>query len=160
MKNSKFSQRLNDFPPCFCRLLARKKSGPPLTADGNSREKRPDTRRHQLANAAQVEAISKQVKWDGIHILDALAFMYGCRVDLTDAKEVRRIKDYLSKKPMFVYLRRSPVWKTYWLPLMIYWRKSCGEVKPDSNISPPVRKLLKRLDPLLKPSIPSPQNRR
>ena len=159
MKNSKFSQRLNDFPPCFCRLLARKKNGPPLTADEIAERSARTPGVISSLNAAQVEAISKQVKWDGIDILDALAFMYGCRVDLTDAKEVRRIKDYLSNKPMFVYLRRSPVWKTYWLPLMICWRKSCGEVKPDNNVSPPVRKLLKRLDPLLKPCIPSPQNR-
>ena len=150
MKSSKFPQRLNDFPPILCRLLARNKNGPPLTAvEIADRSTQTPGVKSPLV-PVQVENISQCINWEKIHILDALAFMYGCRVDLTDAKEFRRIKDYLSKKPNFRFLRQSPEWKSYWLPLMKRWRKSHGIVTKESDIWPPLRDLLMRTNLLVK----------
>ncbi len=145
---TKFCRHLNDFQPIFCRLLAHERGRPLTTNEIAARSTRTPGVNKSL-NSVQVESISQQVNWDSIYILDALAFMYGCRVDLTDAKEFRRINDYLSKKPNFEYLRRSPDWKTYYLPMLVRWRQGYGEGKPDSNIWPPVQKLLERLTPIL-----------
>ncbi len=148
---TKFCQRLNDFPPILVRLLAHERGHPFTGIEIAARSARTPGVNYSL-NAAQVEAISQRVNWDGIPILDALTFMYACRVDLTDAKEFRRINDYLSKKPNFDYLRRSPDWKTLYQPMLLRWHQSYGEIKPDSNIRPSVRNLLIRLNRLRTPT--------
>lgn len=147
MNRPNFSQRLNDFPPILCRLLAHEKNSP-LTAEEIAERSTQTPGVNSPLNPVQVETISKSLNWNCIPILDALAFMYGCRVDLTDAKVFRRVKDYLHKKPNFEYLRLSPDWKAYYCPLLIRWRKSYGEKVPNT-VSPPVKKLLERLTPML-----------
>lgn len=146
----RFSQRLNDFPPCLCRLLARHRYGPPLTTDEIMQRSNVAPGLKVQLNPVQVETFSQSTDWKCIHILEALAFMYGCRVDLTDAKEFRRINSYLSKKPTLSYLRSHKNWKSYYLPLIVKWRKGYPEKIPEC-LSPHVRKLLVRLTPIVAP---------
>jgi hypothetical protein len=144
MRRTAFAQRLNDFPPILCRLLARKKNGPPMTVEEivNRSHQTPGVK--NPLNPVQVENFSNILDWKHIYLPDALTFMYGCRVDLTDAKEFRRINDYLSKRPSFKYLRKSADWEKYYKPLFLKWATTHRDRK-SQIISPTVRKLLERV---------------
>ena len=125
------------FSPALVRMMARKKGGKPMSA-------------LDVADAsigltpAQVEAISQSTSWEHIDLPTMREYLTACSLDFCDAAQCRRAILYLKSKPNFEYLRVSPEWKTYWLPLMIRWRKSCGVVTKELDIYPPLRALLLR----------------
>lgn len=134
----KVHNRLESFPPILCRLMA-KKGGRPRTTE-------------EMAILCQlseyeIEAISKETDWRSITVGDAHEFLQGCGLWLDDTKAWRRVDDYLSKKPNLEYLRKSPHWKSYYLPLVLRWRSAYPEIidMDDLTLSKPVRDLLHRL---------------
>ena len=143
-----FVQSLINFPPILCRLLARHKNGPPLSTEEIVQRSAKHSTLENALGHNKVEYISDSDNWRGIEIFDALAFMHGCRVDLTNPKNVRWIKDYLSKTPSLKYLRTSADWQTSHLPRLIKWRKSYGKTISNS-VTPPIRNLLERLTPVI-----------
>jgi hypothetical protein len=60
---------------------------------------------------------------------------------------MHRASEYLKSRPTFEHLRRAPEWKSYWLPLLVRWRKSYGFV--NKNHWPPLRDLLIRMSAIL-----------
>lgn len=123
-KHPTIFDRVRFYTPILCRLLARHKHGAPLTTD-------------EIASKSglvpfQVEALSASVTWEGIDIFILQKFSAACGVDFTDKLSLKRVEMYLKGKwngsrrvpPPFSYLRRSPLWKTYYLPLMTKFLKS------------------------------------
>lgn len=99
---------------------------------------------------AEIEAISTSTNWKGIRLLDAIAFMRGCGLLLDDTKAMRRLDDYLSRKPSLAYLRRSPDWESTYKPMLIRWRNAYPRViTPECQPHKHLRQLLTRLTPLL-----------
>lgn len=89
---------LEEFPPCLCRLLARKpgKSRKPLTS-------------REIANAAGlsrdvVDQISRETSWDSIRIADMISFTRACGLDILHMK---RHREYIKRKN-WAHLRHSP----------------------------------------------------
>jgi hypothetical protein len=151
----KVADRLKNFPPCFCRLLARRKYGPPLnteqiiTAAGGLSASLRGSPGYQVAWRTY-DRISWMTDWLEVPMVEGFHFMRGCGLDIDDTAAWKRVDDYLSKAPTFRYLRCSQEWVSYYLPLMKNWRQSYGAVTPASQIWPPLRALLIRLNPLLK----------
>ncbi len=111
-----FWTRLKRYPPVLCRLLAREKRGRPLTtAEIAQRSGLPP---------ARVEAISASTTWHGVEVPDMKAFLQACGTDFDHQKDMRRVEDYLRKRPKFTYLKRSPDWSTYYYPLVRKWMES------------------------------------
>jgi hypothetical protein len=77
----------------------------------------------------------------------ALAFQRGCGIELHDAKAMRRINDYLSKRPTFRYLRASDNWSSYYLPMLKRWRQSYPATIPNT-LAPHIAGVLRRLNVL------------
>jgi len=110
-----FWSRVFNYPPILLRLLARPPKGKPFTtSELSARSGLPPV---------TIEAISHQTDWTGIDVPTAHAFMRACNTDLADRNHCRRIYMYLKTQPRtplkrFSYLRRSPQWKPYYLPLI------------------------------------------
>ncbi len=111
-----FWTRLNRYPPVLCRLLAREKRGRPLTTV--------EIAERSGLPPAKVEAISASVSWEGVEALEMMRFIQACGCDFDAQKDMRRVEDYLRKRPKFTYLRRSPQWKNYYYPLVVKWMET------------------------------------
>lgn len=97
----------------------------------------------------EVTELSSRTDWHGVTLDDSAKFMRGCGLNLEHAQSLRRVTDYLSKRPTFRYLRTSPQWASYYQPLLKRWR--CAyPVNPPQDLAPHIRALLIRLTPLLK----------
>ena len=133
-----FWARSEIYSPALVRLLARKKGGRPLTwieiCDQSI-----------ILTPPQVEAFSQATKWHDIPLAEMRAYLEGCGLDFCNWSQCHRADEYLKSRPNFEHLRKSSDWKTYWLPLLIRWRRSHGSVTKTSDIWPPLRDLLIRL---------------
>lgn len=107
--------KLESYPPLFIRLMARKKYGRPLTTEEISQR--------SGLNPVEVEAISDMTSWDYLTIRQARQFMKGCQINIESTTDIKRVRDYLRHDPTFAYLRRSPLWDTYYKPKFIAWMK-------------------------------------
>lgn len=71
---------------------------------------------------ARVQAISQSVDWEGISIPEAERFVAGCGFDPLNGQDRNRQSAYrraCQKTPSkFAFLKRSPWWKTEFLPLI------------------------------------------
>lgn len=113
-----FFERAKRFPPILCRLLARRRHGAPLSTA-------------EIASVSGlkpflVEALSDAVDWSDVDIFVLQKFTHGCGIDFTDGHSMKRKLVYLRGKqqnssrtpPSFAYLRRSPLWKSYYQPMI------------------------------------------
>jgi hypothetical protein len=142
-----FQSRTDIFRPPLVRLLGRHKSGKVLTTEEISD-------RCEL-DAYEIMAIASMDTWQNIQFGDMMSFVRGCGLgNLEDGETLHRAYNYIRfagrpKTVPFRYLRNSPDFKTYYLPLMIRWRKSYGDLSGQA-IYPPLFNLLVRLTPLIK----------
>jgi hypothetical protein len=131
----KFWPQLDRFPPVLCRLLAKGQSGPLTTAEIAEKSS---------LSLSMIEALSQMPNWDGVYLYTCKAFTAACGVDFDNLADMRRVRDYLRHRPTFQYLRVSPMWKNYYLPMLIIWLKT-----PDANWKP-LTDLRRRLSPITK----------
>ncbi len=135
-----FWKRAHNFPPILCRLLAKGRTD------------------HPIARAATgaglplhlVDSYSWRTSWETIDLHHTRLFLQGCGLDFANARQMRRIDDYLSRRPTFRYLRTSKEWESRWLPMLKLWRQHWHDAGPDTL--PSIRFLATRLEPLLKQS--------
>lgn len=107
-----FWTRCEQFPPILVRLLARHKHGPPLTD-------REIAERSRIP-VARVFTIGQSLTWEGIDIPTARAYLVACGFDFENREQYKRVEAYLRKRPVtWQFLRKSPLWKTYFEPLML-----------------------------------------
>ncbi len=140
-----FYDRISRFPPCLVRLLARHETEyRPLTNTEIA------ARTNGVLGPWPVAVLSNTTSWDGIELAKLRAFTRACRCDFDNAKDMRRVEDYIRKSPTFRYVRLSPDYDQQFKPLFVSWRKSYGVIEPTADIWPPLRRLLIRLNPLLK----------
>lgn len=105
-----FWTKAEEFPPILVRLLARRRHGPPLTDEEISRA--------SGIPIYQVFLISQSLDWKGIDIPTMRAFLQACGLDFEDWRQMDRVKRYGHSRPTWQYLRKSPLWKPYFEPLM------------------------------------------
>jgi hypothetical protein len=131
-----YLERVLNFPPVLVRLLARRRYGAPLTTEEIALAS-------GALSSAEVEAISRETSWRGIRYDDALAFQRGCGIEFH--KSMRRVNDYLAKRPSFQYLRTSPDWESYYKPLLVAWRRAYPASLDSVKLAPSIAALVKRL---------------
>jgi|SRR5215471_13086108 len=120
-----FWERLDRYPPILVRLLATDDKGEPLSSQSIAQAARMEV--------YQVDSLASETSWYLVTIGMAKRYLKACRVDLADPRQMKRIDVYLRGKkngdgsrrpPCFRYLRLSPDWEHYYLPLMNRYRES------------------------------------
>jgi len=119
-----WGKRLERFPPILVRLLARDPRGNPLSTAEISR-------RCGLSRLT-VALLSEETSWDQVPISHYRSFCSACGIDLLNAHQIKRQESYLNGKlvngvrhsPLFLFLKRSPDWETYYNPLMLRYLSS------------------------------------
>lgn len=101
-------QRLSDFPPMLVWLLSR----------------------HRKLPEFWMERLGCEPSWNHVTVPDLLAFTRACQCDFFNPAHMRRVDDYLRKKPTFAYLRSHPEWRSRWLPLLLTWAGHCQPLHP------------------------------
>lgn len=108
-----FWDKLRDFPPCACRLLARRYEGGsrviPLVDD--------EIAKKSGLPVMLVRSISWRDTWEGVPMEQVRAFTEGCGIYFEDRNNIRRYKSYIKRNLPFAYLTKSPYWKSYYEPL-------------------------------------------
>lgn len=98
------------YPPILCRLLARKKNGPPLTEQ--------EIAARAKLSTLEVHLLSKETSWDDVHLGTMKKFLAGCGLDFCNRADMKRIDAYRRSQPTWKYLRRSGQWLSYYEPLL------------------------------------------
>lgn len=117
-----YHERIELFPPCLVRLLARTHRSHQPESGGNIASR--SMTKHARLSTFEVESISQQTDWRRVTIYDAQAFIVGCGFDFCDTDSNNRMDAYIRSKPNFEYLRKSPDWTGYYMPLLLKWRQS------------------------------------
>lgn len=113
-----FYSKAEKIPPILARLLARHKNGPPLSDIEISDRSR--------LTIVKVHAISQSLSWDDISITEMRRFMEACNVDIENPVQFNRVMAYL-RRPTWKYLRTSPLWRAFYLPLIQRYLASVGK---------------------------------
>ena len=125
---------LERYPPMLVRLLARR-DRQTITTERIALD--------MGTTPMFVLQIASRHDWRGLSIDNFMGFTCACNLDLTSTVDVNRVETYLRKNrghPMFKYLVRDPEWKTYYLPLLVNWRKSLNTIP--KTLPEPIQRLL------------------
>lgn len=114
-KNGKRSpwEILNKYPPVFVRLYAKERSGERIHCALSDQEVAIRSGLHPDA----ISRISRMTSWDDVTIGEAKAFCLGCNFDPFDYTDRNRLAAY-TRRGTYAFLRRSPNWKSTFLPLI------------------------------------------
>ena len=114
---SKFWKRVDDYPPVLCRLMAKHRPGPAMSTK--------EIAKRGGFSEYEVLALSEMTTWDGVYLTTFKSFTVACGVDFLDAPSMKYVRDYLRKRPIrFKYLKTTPEWEDYYIPLIRKWRES------------------------------------
>lgn len=140
----KFFELCDRFPPILVRLLARDKGG------AMTNKQIADAMRACEPRPRRMMAIQPEDEfnfgWDFFSLEELRSFTRACHLDFTSPRDLNRVETYLRKnggKPSFKYLTKDPLWKTYYLPLILNWRKSLKVIPP--QLPMPIKRLLESL---------------
>ena len=141
-KSLSFWDRAHIYTPPLVRMMARKNGQPMDFMDLCDKS--------VVLDPVTVETVTKSPSWDGVHFETMREFLAAAGMDFCDWPSMHRADEYIRNGPTFIHLRRAPDWKTYWLPLMIRWRKGYGIVSKTSPVWPPLRELLMKTNLILR----------
>jgi len=113
-----FWKQCERYSPILVRLLARHPHGKPLTDEEIA------VRSGNTLTPLQVADLSQRATWGSVDVLTMRRYLTACGVDFCNRKQMKRIDAYLRSKPNFKYLRTSPAWNSFYLPLMLRWKES------------------------------------
>jgi hypothetical protein len=137
-----FWQRCESFPPILVRLLARTKPhGPPM----HSKE----IAQRFGSNPFYVESLGAETSWHMVPFQMVQGFTAACHLDFCNTAQMRRLDNYLRAGATLAHLRNHDQWTTYWMPLLVRWRRAYPADVSKLKLHPPVKALLARLTPLL-----------
>lgn len=122
-------QKINQFPPVICRLLARERTPTggvrPLTAVAIA------TR--SGLSVMDVNSLSWLGSWDNVPFHLIRPFMEACGVDVTNKEILRTHSCYIRRSPSFKYLKSSPDWDKIYKPLIIAYVSSRATPTPPNS---------------------------
>lgn len=111
-----FYTHADRFSPILCRLLARRKNGPPLTTL--------EIAQRSGLSAFDVTAISMSKSWDDIPFAKMRSFLRAIEMDFCDSTAMNRKRMYLRSSNKFKYLQKSFEWETVLKPLALAYRQT------------------------------------
>jgi hypothetical protein len=109
-----FWSKLDRYPPLVVRLLACKRipgKGKIALTDEEIAE------RSGLA-LSDIKSISWLASWDTVPMGRVKQFSEACGVYFTSRGSMRTISCYLNNRPSYKYLRKSPMWKGQFQPMI------------------------------------------
>lgn len=110
-----FWQKLNEFPPIACRLLARER-----TISGGVRAMPASAIALKAGmTTMEVNSLAWLTSWDSVPLAKIRPFMEACGVDLTNPQILRTHACYIRRGASFKYLKLSPDWEKVYKPLII-----------------------------------------
>lgn len=113
-----FWDKLANFPPVMCRLLARTNTQGggvrPLTNEEIATNWRLTDPTRQ---SSDVMSFSWKMSWDGVPLGQVRGFTEACGIFLEDRNNLRKHAVYIRRVPTWKYLQRSPLWKELFQPL-------------------------------------------
>lgn len=114
------TELLATFPPIACRLLARKRTASGAVIALTDEEIAAGT--GGLLTVPQVAALSRRLAWGDEPVPRILAFTKACGIDLESRDSRRHHLRYMNNiKGEPRYLRRSPLYKNTFAPLLNLW---------------------------------------
>jgi hypothetical protein len=131
-----FYKLCDRFPPVLVRLLARKNGKAMTNTEIADEQRKFEPRR---VSVIQPEDTS----WDNFTVEEMRNLTRACNLDFTSRADINRAESYLRKnkgRPSFKYLTSDPNWKTYYLPLLVQWRKSMTTIP--TTLPLPIQRLL------------------
>ncbi len=114
-----FLRKLDAYPPVRCRLVA-------VRYPANTRYQWPVPLTDEEIAArcgfgvGVIRDISSRTTWDNISVLHLRTFLHGCRLNFDNWSAFART-DRLARREKFHYLRRHPLWKSHFEPLVQLW---------------------------------------
>lgn len=111
-----FHSHARRYPPILCRLLARRRFGPPLTVEEIAARGR--------LTVLEVNLLSEQTQWDTVMFGGMTRFLTGCGIDFTKRADMKRIDSYIRSKPTWKYLRNSGLWTSLYEPMLKKYAQS------------------------------------
>lgn len=108
-------QKINQFPPIVCRLLARERTP---TGGVKALSATLIAVRASLT-AMEVNSLSWLTSWSDVPFHKIRPFMEACGVDITNKEILRAHACYIKRGASFKYLKQSPDWERVYKPLII-----------------------------------------
>lgn len=107
---------MGKYPPRLVRLMARRKIGFKRVVALSNEEL---AIRSGLP-PGDIKRISQELSWDKVTFGEAKRFIEACSFDPTSSADRNRVSAYIRQDggPRFRYLRESPLWDSYFKPLM------------------------------------------
>lgn len=124
--------RLESFPPCVCRMLAR---------TGNNGKNTRLLEDSELAESSGlpvdvIRSYTWLTSWDTIPTRNMLAFAKACGFDWTNGKVMAKQEKYISNPRPMQYLRKHPKWEEFWSLVYhmyeVHVREKYAEFIPES----------------------------
>jgi len=112
--------KLDNFPPIACRLLARVVTPTGGTVAKTAKEIAKDAGMTEM----EVSSISWHASWDKLTVDELKRFSLACGVDFTSRDIMRNHSSYLRKSPSFKYLKKSPEWNSVFKPMIVAYVQS------------------------------------
>lgn len=113
MSKKSMWDKFKDFPPIVCRLLSR---------TGEEGAIRPLSTAEIATTSGlttmQVMSLSWRDSWDDVPFRDMKRFSEACGVYLDNRNNLRKHTSYIKGMPTWKYLRKSPLWRELFEPLI------------------------------------------
>lgn len=125
--STNFWKRAEMFPPLACRLFAR--TGGPKTGKGVIPMTDEEIAFRSELPLSTVQVLSTLTSWDEVDAGVMRMFTKACRMDFTNALQMRRATQYMRRGLIreLKYLKRSTEWETRWKHLANKWRIAITE---------------------------------
>lgn len=113
-------QKLEEFPPIVCRLLARERA----ISGGIKALTSSVIAQRAGMTAMEINSLSWLSSWESVPLGKIRPFMEACGVDLTNKSILRTQASYIRRGAAFKYLKRSPDWDKIYKPLILAYVSS------------------------------------
>lgn len=119
--NKTFWDKLNDFPPVMCRLLARTP-----TPQGGVRPLTDEEIGHAAdITVMEVRGTAWNTSWDRFTLNEVKRYTEACGIYLEDRANLRKHTNYIRRSPAFRYLQGTEPWRDYLSDLARHYLAEC-----------------------------------
>lgn len=115
-----FWTKLDRFPPVAVRLLACKR----VPGKGKVALSDEEIAQRSGLPLPEIKSLSWLVSWDNVPVRRVREFSEACGVFFTNRRSMRTLSCYLKNRPSYKYLKKSPLWKGQFQPMISLFLES------------------------------------
>ena len=109
-----FWSKLDRYPPLVVRLLACKR----VPGKGKIAITDEEIAARSGLALSEIKSLSWLASWDSVPVARVKQFSEACGVFFNRRSSMRTISCYLNNRPSYKYLRKSPLWKDQFQPMI------------------------------------------